>query len=69
VTIKELASALNSTVSEIEEVLKNLGEAPKSSEDVIEFEIAELVCLEADTIAVCKVIYAVCCSTRLIQHK
>jgi len=54
VTIKELASALNSTVSEIEEVLKNLGEAPKSSEDVIEFEIAELVCLEADTIAVCK---------------
>lgn len=55
VSVKSLAAVMGASAARVEEILKELGELPKSSEDLVSFDTAELACLEADIIAICQV--------------
>lgn len=52
VSVRELASLLEMEPERLEQVLSELGEPVKSLEDILQFDTAELACLETNAIAI-----------------
>eukprot|EP00192_Tetraselmis_astigmatica_P002451 CAMPEP_0117663760 /NCGR_PEP_ID=MMETSP0804-20121206/8797_1 /TAXON_ID=1074897 /ORGANISM="Tetraselmis astigmatica, Strain CCMP880" /LENGTH=962 /DNA_ID=CAMNT_0005470825 /DNA_START=460 /DNA_END=3349 /DNA_ORIENTATION=+ len=50
-SVKGLAALMEISTSRLEEILIDLGEPPRSLEDIVEFDTSELACLESNIIA------------------